>query len=296
MKRFSIIIVTYNSDKDIFDCLESIWENCDIPHEDLEIIVVDNNSKNADKMFTEIRDKYSDNIILIKNDKNGGYGQGNNIGIKQASAPIIMIMNPDVRLMEPIFKTILKAFEDDKKLCMYGMQQMFSRVKKSNRSFSFTNMMNGHLWVILTSLCNKMGCFFPKYQYLQGSCFFIRKDVIEHVGLFDERYFLYGEEDDLHYKVVRDFGAHIKYNSKLHFIHLVEDRPLSLDYEMMLLDIAIKRHEDKGYSRTKTLKNYLRRTDLRLIREWYKYKRGKKNGYEVVRQFRYNIKQLMKVN
>ena len=43
MKRLSIIIVTYNSEKDIFDCISSIKQWSDIPFEELEVIIVDNN-------------------------------------------------------------------------------------------------------------------------------------------------------------------------------------------------------------------------------------------------------------
>ena len=54
MKKLSIIIVTYNSEKDIYDCLDSIYSHCDIPIKELEVIIVDNNSKETDIMFTMI--------------------------------------------------------------------------------------------------------------------------------------------------------------------------------------------------------------------------------------------------
>ena len=84
MKKLSIIIVTYNSGKDIYDCLDSIYSHCDIPIEELEIIIVDNNSFEADIMFDTIQHKYDNNIVLIKNSVNGGYGQGNNVGDRKS--------------------------------------------------------------------------------------------------------------------------------------------------------------------------------------------------------------------
>ena len=109
MKRLSIVIVTYKSEEDIYDCLQSIWQYNDIPNEDLEVIVVDN-SPESEMMFSKLRELYKNDIVLIHNTHNGGYGQGNNVGIKQAKAPTIMIMNPDVRLCQPIFRTALEAF------------------------------------------------------------------------------------------------------------------------------------------------------------------------------------------
>lgn len=297
MKKISIIIVTYNSEKDIYDCLQSIRQYSDIPAEDLEIIIVDNNSKATDKMFAEIKNQFGDDILLIKNDRNGGYGQGNNIGIRNATAPLVLIMNPDVRFMEPIFRTIIEKFDRDDKLYMYGLKQMFSQTIESHRSFSFTNMMNGYLWVLLTGLLNRFDIYWPRYQYLQGSCFVVKREAIESVGLFDENFFLYGEEDDLHYKLIRKYGVHIYYNKRLHYIHLVEQRPLNLDYEIKLLDIAIKRHEQKGYSREKTLRNFLRRTDLRMVREFTKMKLHKESeGYDIIMRFREYIRKELNSN
>ena len=161
MKRLSVIIVTYNSEKDIYDCLDSIKLHSDINADELENIVVDNNSRQTDTMFSEIRNRFGDGIILLKNACNGGYGQGNNMGIRRASAPVILIMNPDVRLMEPVFQTVLHAFDDDSRLGMYGMKQMLSPIEPSTNSFSCTSMMNGYLATVLTALCNRTGHYLP---------------------------------------------------------------------------------------------------------------------------------------
>ena len=101
-KKISIIIVTYNSELHIYDCLDSIFKYNDIG-DDLEIIIVDNMSNNVDQMFTSIKEKYASTVKLVKNHINGGYGQGNNVGIRLAKSDIIMIMNPDVRLLQPVF-------------------------------------------------------------------------------------------------------------------------------------------------------------------------------------------------
>ena len=90
MKKLSLIILTYNSEKDIYDCLDSVYKYNDIG-DSLEIIVVDNNSDNYIQMQKNIMEQYPD-VQIIANQKNGGYGQGNNLGIKVASAPIISIM------------------------------------------------------------------------------------------------------------------------------------------------------------------------------------------------------------
>ena len=173
MKRLSVIIVTYHSEHDIYDCLQSIEKYCDIPREELEIIVVDN-SQESDDMFARLRQLYNDSLLLIHNTHNGGYGQGNNVGIKQSSSPVVLVMNPDVRLCEPIFKTALMAFENDSQLCIYGMKQMLSTEQSSPYSFVCTYMMNGYAQTLLTAIGNRLDFYWQSYMFFSGSCFFIR--------------------------------------------------------------------------------------------------------------------------
>lgn len=116
MKKVSIIIVTYNSEKDIYDCISSIIEFSDIPLVEIELVVVDNNSTGCDTMFNKLKTLWGEDIVLIKNSSNGGYGQGNNMGIRQSSAPVVLVMNPDVRLVCPIFKKAIDLFSKDKSL------------------------------------------------------------------------------------------------------------------------------------------------------------------------------------
>ena len=120
MKELSLIILTYNSEKDIYDCLYSVYQHNDIGNR-LEIIIVDNNSDGYVQMHDNITSLYP-NVIIIPNTKNGGYGQGNNIGIQAATAPIIAIMNPDIRLVMPVFQEMLNVF-DNKQTVMCGGKQ-----------------------------------------------------------------------------------------------------------------------------------------------------------------------------
>ena len=265
MKRLSIIIVTYKSENDIYDCLSSVWENCDLKHEELEIIVVDN-SPDSTLMFSQLRERYGRNVMLIKNTHNGGYGQGNNVGIRQATAPVIMIMNPDVRLMEPILKTVVQAFEQDDSLCMYGIKQMLSTHKKSPLSYDCSYCMNGYLASLLTPICNRINFFIPKYMYFSGSCFFISKNKFEQVGLFDESIFMYGEEDDIHWRMKQHYGPQFVFNSKLHYIHLAKGHAPSLQTEKAMLKSIVSVNKKKGIPVEKTIHNRLR--SIRVRNAW----------------------------
>lgn len=267
MKKLSIIIVTYNSGKDIYDCLDSIYSHCDIPIEELEIIIVDNNSFETDIMFDTIQHKYDNNIVLIKNSVNGGYGQGNNVGIRKASAPIILIMNPDVRLTSGSFKSVLMQFEKDPKLSMYGMKQLLDDNRPSVNSFNCNSMVNGYLATILTGFCNRRDIYIPRYMYFSGSCFYIRKSMFESVGLFDESIFMYGEENDIFHRMKSKHGVHFIYNKDITYKHLTLDRMPDEKTEDKMLFSNIRVNEKFGYPKHKTIRNKIQNVNLLLLRE-----------------------------
>lgn len=267
MKKLSVIIVTYNSEKDIYDCLNSIYSHCDIPVDELEVIVVDNNSNEVDIMFETIRKEHGNNVVLIKNSENGGYGQGNNVGIKHASAPIILIMNPDVRLTSASFQTVLDHFEKDSKLSMYGMKQLLDDGSVSMNTFNCSNLMNGYLGTLLTGLCNRRDIYIPRWMYFSGSCFYIRKSMFEAIGLFDESIFMYGEENDIHHRMKTKFGAHFFYNKNIKYQHLTMERKPDKKTEDKMLLSNIQVNEKFGYSKKKTIRNKIQTVNILLWRE-----------------------------
>ena len=298
MKRLSIIIVTYNSEKDIFDCISSIKQWSDIPFDELELIIVDNNSRNTDSIFEQLRSLYSNDIVLIKNTHNGGYGQGNNMGIRRATAPVILIMNPDVRMIEPVFKTTLDAFERNNSLCMYGMKQMLSATEVSSNSFCCAYTVNGYLQTIMTSIGNRFDYYLPRYMHFSGSCFFIKKEMFEQVGLFDETIFMYGEEEDIHYRMRKNGFKQMIYNPKLHYIHLTKEREPNLAYEIKLLDVAITQSKKKGCTEIRIIKNRLRNNTILLLREKLLVFLGKKDKrqMQLLKDFRKEIMQRLKLH
>ena len=66
MKELSVIIVTYNSEPDIYGCLEALFAHNDLG-DSLEVIVVDNNSRDFEHLQTELHRLYGESIILLRN-------------------------------------------------------------------------------------------------------------------------------------------------------------------------------------------------------------------------------------
>lgn len=222
--ELSLIILTYNSEKDIYHCLDSVYEHNDIG-DALEIIVVDNNSRDFADLQRKIAAQYT-GVKIISNANNGGYGQGNNIGIKAATAPIIAIMNPDVRLIMPVFKRIVTKLSDNDTIMCGGKQYIAEN--KPAISFSYDH----HACSLRQSIGNIIRRKYDRYDYrhmwLSGAFFAIKKHAFEEIGLFDERIFMYGEEFDIHLRIRKLMPSKkIAYLPDLKYIHLIEERAVT---------------------------------------------------------------------
>ncbi|MCG7496853.1 glycosyltransferase [Vibrio sp. Of7-15] len=195
-KKLSIIIVTYNSIEVIEECLNSIEKYNDIGS-GLEVLIVDNSP------VFEINDFVSDlkldlDIKLIHNPKNGGFGQGNNIGVKASNGELLLILNADTILVEPVFSYILDKFEDET-LTAAGFK-LVGRDGKVNNSFALFPEYNYFYFIIPLKL---LYFFVLKFSMLSklifpwGADFVVRKNDFIEAGMFDEKIFLCNEEPDL---------------------------------------------------------------------------------------------------
>ncbi len=285
MKRLSIVIVTHESEAHIFDCIESIQKYCDLPRNEVELIVVDNCSHDVDNMFVLLRRVWGDDIVVVKNSTNGGYGQGNNLGIRQASAPVVLIMNPDVRIYEPIFGHALKHFAKDTNIGVLGMTQMKTETRRSNHSFYPTWMVNGYLRYLLYLVCNRLNLYLPTCMAIQGSCFFVSREMFLQVGGFDETNFMYGEEDDLYYRMRETFGTRcFAFDRRLHYVHLHNGGAPSLDYEKRLFEANLSLYSKKGVDKALILRHFLQANRILLFKEKLRGKGAER--YKILRQFR----------
>ena len=225
MKKLAVIIVTYNSERDIYGCLEALFAHNDLG-EALEVIVVDNNSQDFEHMQQEIAKRYGERVDVLRNTQNGGYGQGNNIGIKHCSAPIIMIMNPDVRWIQGSFKALTEQYEKDKNLAICGFKQIINESGKRGVSFSMLNHYHGLVRLLGGIIAKRLNLYCWRHMYFCGACFSVRKSMFEQAGLFDEHLFLYGEENDIHYRIHHASpNTHDRYLRNYIYLHPTENRP-----------------------------------------------------------------------
>ena len=212
MPELSIIIVSYNNKQVITDCLESIYRYNDIGSQ-LQVIVVEQSPD--DSIFEFLKSEFPW-VNTIRND-NRGFGAGNNVGAKVAQAPFLLFLNPDTILLEPICSFTVKKFSDDPQLGMFGVKLLD---KDHHKNSSFMLMIPyGIKNKILYKICNRIEYFDGNRMYIQGADLFIRRDLFERIGGFDENIFMYCEETDLSIRI-NQAGFKIQYDPSKAIIHL----------------------------------------------------------------------------
>ena len=249
MPVISVVIVTYESELDILGCINSVLLNSGLSKENLEIIVVDNSTeKSAKKTKDLIVKEYGDTVGYVPMEKNCGYGAGNNFGIDICSAAIVCVMNPDVRLVDPLFPLANQIFHNEKNVAMVGFKQTGGK----NISFYFyPEIFWPFVGAIATKIFNRLNFYSSKVFFLSGALVFIQKEKFKKVGGYDEKIFLYCEDSDLT-KRFRKHGYGVRYSSDLIYEHRVDvlqrkdrsEESLTIEYESMIY--YLKKH---GFSK-----------------------------------------------
>jgi len=210
--QLSVIILNYNVRYFLEQCVLSAQEA--LKGIDGEIIVVDNNS--ADDSCEMIRQKFPQ-VKLIANTENTGFPKGNNIGVAAAKGKYICILNPDTVVAEDTFKKSLHFIEQQENPGIVGVKLIDGTgcfLPESKRGTPTP-------WVAITKICGlyklfpKSGLFNKYYaqhlsenntgktDVLVGAFMIMERQVYLDAGGFDESYFMYSEDIDLCYTILK---------------------------------------------------------------------------------------------
>ena len=188
----SVIVLNYNAGDLLLNCVDSVFKST---YPNFEVIIVDNLS--TDNSHVRCKEKFK-KIQLIENEKNLGYCEGNNVGIKSAKGEFILILNPDTIVDPDWLNELFRAYQKHGE-ALYQPKHL--SLKEKSTIMSTGNMMNvfgfgyarekGQKDVNQHNTIEQIG-------YASGTCLFIPSSIFKNVGLLDPFIFLY--HDDL------DFG------------------------------------------------------------------------------------------
>jgi GT2 family glycosyltransferase len=210
--QLSVIILNYNVRYFLEQCVLSV--QAALQHIEGEIIVIDNNSCDDSCQMMKTRFPH---IKLIENNDNTGFPKGNNIGVAEAKGEYICILNPDTVVAEDTFEKILNTKNWQLNTGIFGCKLIDGTgnfLPESKRGIPTP-------WVAFTKIFG-LYKFFPKVQLfnqyyaqhltenqsgkvdiLVGAFMLMKRDLYNEVGGFDENCFMYSDDIDLSYMVLK---------------------------------------------------------------------------------------------
>lgn len=198
----SIIIVTWNTKELTLKCLESIYNTKDYGSlkEKIEIIVIDNAS--SDGTAEEISQKYPD-VTLICNDENTGYAPACNQGMKMAIGKYVLLLGSDTELTDGSLTECIKFLDENPKTGAVGCKLVYPDGREQGNCKKFPTLMNGVFVYLSLDSLNKdydMASFnydeTIRVDQIATTFLMARREVLEKIGYFDEKYrILYNDVD-----------------------------------------------------------------------------------------------------
>ncbi|MFC1888280.1 glycosyltransferase family 2 protein [Thermodesulfobacteriota bacterium] len=222
----STIILSWNTKEYLQKCLQSLGHR--LNSDRYEVIVVDNASD--DGSIEMVRDGFPA-VNLIVNKENLGYAGGNNIGIRMARADHILLLNSDIEIMGNAPEAMCDFLEKNDSFgavaaCLVGPD---GSIQKSCRQFP--NMSTLFLYDIDRNKVLRQMPPIRKYcmrgfdhvtsrdvEQPPTACFMITKRIVEEVGVFDKRFYLFFNDVDL-CKRIRNKGYGIWYLAESRALH-----------------------------------------------------------------------------
>lgn len=207
----TLVVLNYNDSKTTTDYLQSIENYQCFDH----IVVVDNCS--TDNSYEILCRFSSKKISVIRSEKNGGYGYGNNCGIKYATsefnADIVLVTNPDVRYDEKVVMKLEKALRENEKIAI-AAPKMTSPEGRVDMHTAWAIPTGWQYAVRNSSIINRFckDFFYKKLEFndglmdvgtVAGSMLMIKTKDFYQAGCYDEKIFLYCEETVLGIKIKR---------------------------------------------------------------------------------------------
>lgn len=225
MPQLSIIIITHNSIGQVHACLESLAQHPPSVHH--EILVVDNAS--ADGTAIAVRRRWPA-VRVIDAGANVGFATANNIGIRQTSSALVLLLNPDTKVRAGALDRLVGVLEARPDAAVAGPRLLDT---SGRAELSFGSMIGpfaelrqkvlvvgGQLGLpLIRSYVDRLTGRPKDVDWVSGACLLVRRADAEAAGLMDERYFMYGEDVDF-CAAIRARGRKVLFTPDAEVVHL----------------------------------------------------------------------------
>ena len=201
--KLSVVIVSYNVRNYLEQCLQSVQRA--LEGIEGEVFVVDNHSD--DDSVVTVREKYPW-VRLIENQENLGFSKANNQAIRQSQADYVLLLNPDTVVAEDTLRGVLTFMDEHPKAGGAGVMMCYedgSRAPESRRALPTP-------WVAALKMLGFTKRYYMSHlpwdqpcriEVISGAFCLLRHEALKKIGLLDEDFFMYGEDIDLSYRLLK---------------------------------------------------------------------------------------------
>lgn len=255
--KLSIILVSYNTREILNNALTKVYEQTQMS--DFEVIVVDNDSHDGS---ADMVAQFFPQAKLIRHDQNAGFAAGNNLGITMARGDYILLLNSDAYVFDDSLIDTVNYMEAHPETGIMGPQLVCEDGSPQPSARQFPSP-----WQklrVLSGFESRHASYETYYDYytsqsdihpeprkvdwVPGTYFMIRREVIDQIGVLDERFFMYFEEVDYCLRATRA-GWNVVFNPGIPIIHLGGQSSLATQKEVsrtgrQLVDIRVNSEYD----------------------------------------------------
>ena len=231
MEKIGVVTITYNSEHVLDDFLDSVFNQT---YSNFYLYIIDNSSKDdTNRILLDIADS---RLRIKNNDTNIGVAAANNQGIRLAlgeGCSHILLLNNDVIFEENLFEKMLLIHQEKKCSLLSPKIKYFSNSNLIWYAGSSFVKLKGFLPIHFGMGSEDYGQFDVDrfVQYAPTCCLSIKKEVFNDVGFMDEKYFVYFDDTDFLFRVLKHGKHSLYYFSDVNFYHKVGSLTRSFEFK-----------------------------------------------------------------
>jgi GT2 family glycosyltransferase len=214
MASVSIIVINWNGEEYLADCLEALLTQVT---PDDEIIVVDNDSTDSS---VELVHSCFPGIKLLCNERNLGYAGGANTGLRSGRGDVLILLNPDVKVLSGWLVALKDVLKKNERIGIAGCKLLFpdgKMIQHAGGKIDFPSALPVHYG--FRQCDSGQWDQIREVDYVTGAAFAVHRRTLDKVGFFDEHFYPgYYEEVDFCFRT-REAGYQVLYVPQAVAIH-----------------------------------------------------------------------------
>ncbi|HCD05814.1 MAG: family 2 glycosyl transferase [Methylophaga sp.] len=226
----AIIIINYKTPHLTVSVLESLISEVDISV--MKVVVIDNDSRDDSLLILDkwLKENAANSWVnLIASNINKGFSGGNNLGIQSVKAKNYLLLNSDTTVRPGAIRLLLETANKHPEAGLISPRLESTSGKAQESCFRFHTPISEFINSASTSLITKafrkyvvaqpVKDYSDYYQWTSFACILIKAEVIEQIGLLDEKFFMYYEDVEFSFRALKA-GWKVLNNPEAHVVHL----------------------------------------------------------------------------